>query len=652
MPKYNDFKSYIQATYKKLLEKAVSDYIAVPNTGYGYCSFSSMSVCRQHVENLEVKTVCCHDDMGPLIKIDVNLTADIVTDGIGTRRYDVDRQRKWYTVFLSAQLRNGMHDVKVLDTKEHYDTTFDKEDALDEYLVPYIYTDMLEDIADDFYEFYWEPAADHQDEFPYIHILNEMGIKAYKAPLPNNVFGRMYFRPAEVQHYYKQSPTVQEEILTEKVPAGTMLISKDCFFMSDVGGTYNTIAHEMAHWEHHQKFFEILALLDQDNSQLSCEVSPSASPAELTGVKKAIWWAEWQANCLAIRYQMPRRRFTEVFDSIYAEKCTCDFHDRGRVMEETILAVAKKFGVSKFAAKTRAIQLGYDDADGAFLYVNGRHFFPLSFKRGSLSKNETFIIDLESLERQLTHDATLAALLESELFVYAGCTFCINDPKYVDSEEDPYGIIEYQLTEYAKSHLDECCIKFIRTFTSRQGLDYEFYGQCFLSKEVRASAYCETSKVDEEDKQDKKNKAIELQKLKQEGTKIMDIYRELPNSFSGTLKAHMKRVQMISTRTGKPCKITQLELAGRTGLSEDYIGQLCNNPKGVTLETVCALCISLHLHPILSMDLIRKSKNEFSDDDEGFFGQYLIQHQYTSTLEECNNLLAQQGYKIWGKATA
>ncbi len=321
-------------------------------------------------------------------------------------------------------------------------------------------------------------------------------------------------------------------------------------------------------------------------------------------------------------------------------------------MEETILAVAKKFGVSKFAAKTRAIQLGYDDADGAFLYVNGRHFFPLSFKRGSLSKNETFIIDLESLERQLTHDATLAALLESELFVYAGCTFCINDPKYVDSEEDPYGIIEYQLTEYAKSHLDECCIKFIRTFTSRQGLDYEFYGQCFLSKEVRASAYCETSKVDEEDKQDKKNKAIELQKLKQEGTKIMDIYRELPNSFSGTLKAHMKRVQMISTRTGKPYKITQLELAGRTGLSEDYIGQLCNNPKGVTLETVCALCISLHLHPILSMDLIRKSKNEFSDDDEGFFGQYLIQHQYTSTLEECNNLLAQQGYKIWGKATA
>ena len=108
MAKYNDFKSYIQANYRELLEKAVMDYIEVPHDGYGSHSFSMMSICRQHVENLEIKTLCCHNDIGPLVKIDVNLTVEIVTDGLGNRRYDVDRRRKWYTVFLSARDRKSV----------------------------------------------------------------------------------------------------------------------------------------------------------------------------------------------------------------------------------------------------------------------------------------------------------------------------------------------------------------------------------------------------------------------------------------------------------------------------------------------------------------------------------------------------------------
>ena len=144
----------------------------------------------------------------------------------------------------------------------------------------------------------------------------------------------------------------------------------------------------------------------------------------------------------------------------------------------------------------------------------------------------------------------------------------------------------------------------------------------------------------------------DVKKLRKEGEKVMSIYRNLPNSFAGTLDMHMKRLKAYNAHTENYGKMTNVELSSRTGLSEDYIGQLRKDGKGVRYETVCAICIALHLHPIFSEDLMRKAHTDYPDDNEGFFGRYLIQHQYTNSLEECNKLLAEQGYRIWGKATA
>ena len=56
-------------------------------------------------------------------------------------------------------LKNGLHNMMVLSAEEYFSGKFDKEEALDEYLLPYIYADDLENIADDFTAFYCHNVA-------------------------------------------------------------------------------------------------------------------------------------------------------------------------------------------------------------------------------------------------------------------------------------------------------------------------------------------------------------------------------------------------------------------------------------------------------------------------------------------------------------
>lgn len=83
-----------------------------------------------------------------------------------------------------------------------------------------------------------------------------------------------------------------------------MLISRDKYYLGTDGTQRLTIAHEIIHWYLHQKYFKLLALLDDQSDMMSCEVEPSRYEESMTMAQKAHWYAEWQANALAIRIAM------------------------------------------------------------------------------------------------------------------------------------------------------------------------------------------------------------------------------------------------------------------------------------------------------------------------------------------------------------
>ena len=93
-----------------------------------------LSICDQEVDNLIVKSIRCTDMPDPFIKIEVNLTADIVMLGLGKKRYEAERKTRWFTVTIVACLRDGMtFNEQEIRIKEYAPGTWDKTTALDEF---------------------------------------------------------------------------------------------------------------------------------------------------------------------------------------------------------------------------------------------------------------------------------------------------------------------------------------------------------------------------------------------------------------------------------------------------------------------------------------------------------------------------------------
>lgn len=642
MPRYNDFKSYIQANYEDLLNKELLKFVNKSHDGLGFHSVNVISLCDQKIENISVKAITCHDDIGPLIRIDIHTSADIVSMSLGTSKYEADRKTRWFTLYMQAVLKDGLHDITILRTEEYNPGCFEKQGALDEYLVPYIYADDLEEQADDFFMFYCQGAIYNEWILPIDYILGEMGIEFYEAPLPDNIFGRMYFRPSMVEVYENFPPYVKNKLTKKQVKSGTMLINQNNHFMHDIGSALNTIAHEIVHWEKHQKFFEILALLNAEEDKLSCEVDPQMKPDKLEGVQKAIWWAEWQANALAPRILMPRLLFIDLFEKIYFEQAQTPYHYSGEIMERSIEKIAHCFGVSRYAAKIRALQLGYKTAEGTFLCFDGHYHPPFTFNPKALADYQTFVLDRKNFDHLRRSNKHFNELIDDEKFVYTGCVVCINDPLYVTHSKERFAPSEYELTSYALEHIGECCLVFKRNYTAADCTG-DFYNQCYLSKDINAAAFSETKDIDFEDNQTVENQEEELRKLVAECERITELRDSFPSSFYGTLDANMKR---LKKEDGK--KMTNEELYYRTGISVRYIQDLRKKHVNISREFVYGICIGLHLHPILSADLITKAKADFLPTAEGAFAQYIINNHFSDSLKLCNQRLKKAEFHTWG----
>ena len=103
---YPDFKTYIQDKHSSLLQDEIAIYVKNCHDGIGFHSYSVLSVCEETVDNVEVHSVKCHEGLGDLITMDVNVAADIITKGLGEKPYEADRKRRLLIVNLTGELRN------------------------------------------------------------------------------------------------------------------------------------------------------------------------------------------------------------------------------------------------------------------------------------------------------------------------------------------------------------------------------------------------------------------------------------------------------------------------------------------------------------------------------------------------------------------
>lgn len=634
MAKYPDLKSYLQANYIELFTNEIQKFVDGNYDGGGFHSINVLSLLKHKIENVEVKALTCHDAPGPIVKMDVGLSADIVELGLGTKEYEADRKCRWFTVYLQGILKDGLVDVTVLDVKEFHNGKFEKESALDQFLVPYIYTASLEETADDFTDFYCCDAIYDGYKLPVSHILEAFEIKYYLADLPDNCFGRMYFRKATAT-VYETVPYVGE-VKKENaiIEPGTMLISRDKYYLGSDGTQRLTIAHEIIHWHLHQKYFKLLALLDDQSDMMSCEVEPSRYEESMTMAQKAHWYAEWQANALALRIAMPQNLMVKAMAEVDAAVTPKQF--RGDMAEDIIRRIAELFDVPIFAAKQRVRQLDYEAADGAFVYVDGKWHEPFVFEWGYLDYHQTYVIDRAGYEKIYQDNPEFAQLIDSGKYIYLGYVVCINDPKYVtvDFVGDK---AELKLSDYAREHADECCLKFSFKSTSylKEMQDkYEFYGESYLSKEVKGENYVEhyydkdynldcLQNADEISKE----VALIIEAQEAEDKVMLEMQQKRLTAFADTLIYHMDRKH-----------ITVDDLVERSGLSDTTIKKYRAGTSNPPIENAMAVCIGLNLPKAYSKHLLKTCSYTLGDSPRDRAYKVCLDHD-EGTLELWNRIL-------------
>lgn len=576
-----------------------------------------------------------------LITMEISLSADILykasdqTNGKETLSID---NRKFIVTFL-AELVDNLNIIGEIDITELYGNDFKSVSITDTYLLPEITLDELENLAKTIYVNFYSQHYSENYNFPYKEFIQALGLKEIIVDFKDsNIFGRMYFKSAEVDDIISidGGPEISAPL---SVSEGTILISRTRYFMEDYGSLYNTVAHELVHWLLHKDFFKILCLLSDKPAELSCDIMFRQLNDSMTGVQKAIWWAEWQANSLAAHITMPKEDFLDVLTSYCFITAEYESLNHETILEHAICRTADTFGVSKYAAKDRAIQLGILEAEGTLLFHNGEHIPPISFNRNALKMNQTFIIDKKSYLNLLDTNREFAALIHHREYVFAECVVVQNKPKYVKRTSSPQ--LEYELTEYARNHADECCMHFEKQYLDDSIHYFEFYGQCYLSKELTDKILLKIGLSEDEITEHKKghNEQGIIAKLACEGDSLMSTMRKLPNSFSGTLDHYMKNGTFNDNK-----EVSNHDLSELTGLSEDYIRKIRKEENhNISLRTAYVICMGLHLPPLFSRDLLRKARVDFPYTKQGYMQRVFLEEYFTEGLGVVDEILQKNG---------
>ncbi|MFQ3550200.1 MAG: ImmA/IrrE family metallo-endopeptidase [Armatimonadota bacterium] len=224
--------------------------------------------------------------------------------------------------------------------------------------------------------------------------------------------------------------------------------------MRNLGSVNNTIIHECVHWELHRKYFELVNLYNEYKKYILCNITETTKPKQGWSPYEIM---EWQANALAPRILMPAKQTKEKIEELIEKnKKVLNTTRKTDILESVIYELADFFGVSKLAAKIRMIDLGYHEVEGIYLFVDNHYVTSYISEQNALKNNQTYTIEVQDALFLLYADEKFKETVKKGNFIFIDNHFCINDSKYIKSDE----LGNISLTDYAREHIEECCLIF------------------------------------------------------------------------------------------------------------------------------------------------------------------------------------------------
>lgn len=470
MANCRSFTEYVKNKLDNHLWTALEDYLRTVNVSLlDLCLYTIRNIGEIELYDTDVQFVNVFNLPGTKIRFEVVLGATLeVYDSDLYHNDKSESQHQWFMLKCEGDLADNLASITICDVDLYFSRNKQTK-AMSDSLVPIIYKEQLETEATNFIKkFYPETLLEPIGIDP-SELARRMNLTIQQQRITEelDVFGQIFFRDCKAKIYDE----AVSETKTINVERDTILVDPQVAFQRNLGAFHNMIVHECVHWEFHQKAFDLERLFNEEASQIKCKVVGGIQGKSDEATK----WMEWQANALAPRIQMPlipfKKKVTELIRQ-YRDKL--GVFEICELIPFVIEDLAMFFVVSRTAAKLRMIDAGYEEATGAFTYIDRRYVKPHSYKKGALKHNQTYSIPAK--------DAAIQSILNANLkdinnYIYIDSHFVLNHPRYVYRDNNDMTL----MTDYARYHMDECCLAFDLSITGK--IDNSYHRKCYLNRD-------------------------------------------------------------------------------------------------------------------------------------------------------------------------
>ena len=626
MARQRSFTSYVADRFYNELFAVINDYAEIKADSLNLRLYQVNKIGGIELTDITVKFASVNDLPGSEIEFEVVIDAEFNVRE-ADYHYDTDEfTSQWFMLKCKGDLSCGLDDFQITDISI-YNGKNRQPKPMSDALVPIISKDNLESIATDFLKRNYPKALLQPMAIDPSELAKSMGltVKLKRITEDCSIFGQIFFEDSTAEIYdEKLCQSVEEE-----VSAKTILVDPETYFLYNLGKVNNTIVHECVHWDLHRKAFELERLYNNEASRIKCQVAGGVEGNSRTATE----WMEWQANALAPRIQMPMGMFkTQASKYIKEYRDMLGKDDIIDVIEPVIDELAAFFCVSRLAAKIRMVDAGYEEAIGAFIYVDGRYVTPHKFRKNAIREDQTYTISAEEATIQSVINREFGELVRTGVYQYVDAHFVLNHPRYLEQRAD--GLV--YLTDYARNHIDECCIPFDMTVKSTDKKDY--YSVCYLNKDKDSTVSFDIKYSDGyQNSTDAAKKAKLVEEIVMEE---MAIFQDLPNDYERSMK---KVWDWKHEKEG----LTYKELAERIHMDDQTISRLINNKRDPSINSLVLICLGMHLPPEISMHLIDKSPVALNyNKNDHIWYKFALTHLSKQSMISIENFFQEHNVQI------
>lgn len=628
----------LRENYKEDYHKAVSEYVrTTPEAlermdhfrgGYGYKVLSTKvirteSSLHQPVQCTAVDIIVCSLIQAVFDVEERTQSGDIVVTSMVEKHFVDFRIRYYLDMRICKQKCLG----PMIEPYRNLDSdVVSKEGSLktNGFLIPVIRDSDYDRVAHSMLEKYFPEALDKPTKISGKDLAGRMGLNVIHVRMPEDsrVMGQLYFGFGNVEVIGKDR---QRHKL--RVKPGTILVNDTlCTTYEAVNGT---ILHECAHLYLDRTFFLLQCMTGKS---YTCFINRRKEKGGADGRRYAgrpkteVDWMETQAEKLPAYILMEKGNTIRVIERELARYG----HERSpENMNRIMNRLADSFSVTRSMAKIRMKELGYQEAEGIYNFIDRKHV-PDHGCSNAWPSGVTFTVSPSDIGR-LGREQDFLIEISRNHYEYVEGHFCLSSDKYIDNR------YKKRLTPYARTHMEECCLGFSVRTTNRIAV----YAEGIASRTKREENQKEyRPNICLESVPGSKESVKEYKKCGEDDKFWADIMLNMPNDFRPAVNYLLKKLG-----------VTQEGLAEKLGISRSFLVRMLSQE--MKAGHLVGICVALKLRFDVSMRLFELSGK--APRYRGVDTHYItfLLNPMTFTIERCNEYLISNGYEpLFPKAAA